>query len=269
MAMLNHLTGDQLSEFDDTGFLVFEGLFDDDLNQRLKDDVDLMMDDRARGEKKMVMSYDELGALTSEPVVVDRVADLVGGRKFTHYHIHARWRGEGERGVAWHHDYVQIPQTNRSHLMVHVFMYLDGLNGEVGDLLVMPGTHKKVMNGDAFRQFEYDDLPGSLSIDDLAPGSIIIVHSSVQHTRRPKPGGRSFRRYFIDTSYCQDGVRWSSYPNVEAINEVALEKGFDRNGKYAFLYDTSQLYDRLAERERLNAVNEGSPVLKLAKGSPV
>jgi hypothetical protein len=25
--------------------------------------------------------------------------------------------------------------------MVHVFMYLDGLNGEVGDLLVMPGTH--------------------------------------------------------------------------------------------------------------------------------
>ena len=64
-------------------------------------------------------------------------------------------------------------------------------------------------------------------------------------------------------------MRWSSYPNVEAINEVALEKGFDRNGKCAFLYDTSQLYDRLAERERLNAVNEGSPVLKLAKGSPV
>ena len=263
MAELNHLTEDQLEAFDEVGSLVFEGLFDDDLNQRLKDDVDLMMEDRARGEKKLVMSYDALGALTSEPVVVDRVADLMGGRKFAHHHIHARWQGEGERGVAWHHDYVQIPQTNRSHLMVHVFMYLDGLNGEVGDLLVMPGTHKKVMNGDAFRQFEYEDLPGSKTYDNLPPGSIIIVHSAVQHARRPKPGGQSFKRYFIDTSYCQEGIRWASYPNIETINEVALEKGFDRGGKYAFLYDTSQFYDRLEARDFLAEKNEGSLALQL------
>ena len=73
--------------------------------------------------------------------------------------------------------------------MVHVFMYMDGLNGEVGDLLVMPGTHKKVMANDAFRQFQFEDLPGSRTIDNLAPGSIIIVHSALQHARRPKPGG--------------------------------------------------------------------------------
>jgi ectoine hydroxylase-related dioxygenase (phytanoyl-CoA dioxygenase family) len=263
MAELNHLTQDQLDEFDEVGYLVFEGLFDDDLNQRVKDDVDLMMEDRARDEKKMVMSYDALGAITSEPVVVDRVSDLMDGRKFTHHHIHARWQGEGERGVSWHHDYVQVPQTNRAHLMVHVFMYLDGLNGEVGDLLVMPGTHKKVMNGNAFRQFEYEDLPGSVTVDDLAPGSIIIVHSAVQHARRPKPGGQSFRRYFIDTSYCQGGVKWAGYRNVDEINKVAMEKGFDRDGKYAFLYDTSQFYDHPGARERLGEVNEGSLILKL------
>lgn len=263
MATLNYLTEDQLKEFDEVGYLVFPGLFPDDLNQRLKDDVDLMMEDRARDEKKMIMSYDELGALTSEPLVVDRVADLMDGKKFTHHHIHARWQGAGERGVRWHHDYVQIPQTNRSHLMVHVFMYLDGLNGEVGDLLVMPGTHKKVMNGDAFRDFEFEDLPGSKTYDDLPPGSIIIVHSAVQHARRPKPGGESFKRYFIDTSYCQEGVLWASYPNIEEINKVAMEKGFDRGGKYAFLYDTSQFYDRLDVREKFSEVNEGSLALKV------
>lgn len=263
MPELNHLTRDQLETFDEVGYLVFEGLFEADYNQRLKDDVDLMMEDRARGEKKMIVSYDDLGGLTSEPVVVDRVADLMGGKKFAHHHIHARWQGEGERGVAWHHDYVQIPQTNRSHLMVHVFMYLDGLNGQIGDLLVMPGTHKKVMDRDAFRQFEYADLPGSVTVDDLAPGSIIIVHSAVQHARRPKPGGQSFRRYFIDTSYCQEGILWASYPNIEEINKVAMAKGFDRDEKYAFLYDTSQFYDRLEYRERLAEANEGSLVLRL------
>lgn len=263
MMQLNYLTAEQLQQFYEVGYLVFEGLFEAEYNQRLKDDVDRLMIDRAGGERKMIMGYDELGALTSEPMVVDRVAELMGGSMFTHHHIHARWQSEGEPGVAWHHDYVQIPQSNRSHLMVHVFMYLDGLNGEIGDLLVMPGTHKKVMNGDAFRMFEYTDLPGSVCYDTLAPGSIIIVHSAVQHARRPKPGGTSYRRYFIDTSYCQHGVRWASYPNMAAINQVAIDKGFDRDGQYGFLYDTAQFYDRQIQRQRLDEINTGSLVLHL------
>ncbi len=263
MADLNHLTRDDLERFDEEGYLVFEGLFDDDLNQRLKDDVDLMMEDREQGERKMIVSYDELAMLTSEPIVVDRVADLMDGKEFTHHHIHARWQGEGERGVAWHHDYVQTPQTNRSHLMVHVFMYLDGLNGEVGDLLVLPGSHKKIMNGDAFRQFEFEDLPRSRTYDDLPPGSFIILHSAVQHCRRPKPGGQTFKRYFIDTSYCQNGVLWGGYNNIEEINRVALEKGCDRGGKYAFLHDTNQFFDRRPNIEKLEGLNEGSLVLQL------
>ncbi len=137
------------------------------------------------------------------------------------------------------------------------------LNGEVGDLLVMPGTHKRVMAGDAFRQFQFEDLPGSVTVDSLPPGSCIIVHSAVQHARRPKPGGGVYKRYFIDTSYCQEGVLWGSYPNIEEINKKALEMGHDRGGKYAFLYDTSQFYDRLKYRDRLNELNQGSLALKI------
>jgi len=116
--------------------------------------------------------------------------------------------------------------------MVHVFMYLDGLNGEVGDLLVSPGTHKKMMARDAFRQFEYEDLPGSVTVDSLAPGSIIIVHSAVQHARRPKPGGGVYKRYFIDTSYCQEGVLWPSYRNLAEINRIASRQSLrNRSGR--------------------------------------
>lgn len=260
---MNHLTQDDVDRFNEEGYLVFEGLFDNALCQRIKTDLDQLMDDRAKGERPMLMRYRELGLLTSEPLVVDRVADLMGESKFTHHHIHAVRQAPGERGVFWHHDYVQMPQTNRSHLMVHVFMYLDGLNGEIGDLLVMPGTHKKVMAGDAFRQFEYSDLPGSKTYNNLPPGSAIIVHSAVQHARRPKPGGGEYHRYFIDTSYCQNGVLWGGYTNIEEINNVALEMGYDRNGKYTYLYDTSQFYDRHIHRDKLDKVNKGSLALHL------
>ena len=203
---MNHLTPDNIDRFNQEGYLIFEGLLDHAFNQRLKADVDQLMVERQQGERPILMTYPELGPLTSEPRVVDRVADLMGGQKFTHHHIHARWQIPGEGGAKWHHDYVQTPQTNRSHLMVHVFMYLDGLNGEVGDLLIMPGTHKKVMNNDAFGQFQFQDLPGSRTVDNLAAGSIIIVHSAVQHARRPKPGSSVYKRYFIDTPYCQAGI---------------------------------------------------------------
>ena len=259
----NYLTQDEIDKFEEVGYLIFDGLLSDDLCTRVRDDVDQLMVDRDKGVKKMIVEYPEMGLLTSEPVIVDRVSDLMGGSKFAHHHIHSRWQAPGERGVTWHHDYVQIPQTNRSHLMVHVFIYLSGLNGEVGDLLVMPGTHKMVMASNAFRQFEYEDLPGSVTVDSLRPGSFIIVHSAVQHARRPKPGGGVYKRYFIDTSYCQEGVLWGSYPNIEAINEKALAMGHDRSGKYAFLYDSNQFFDRIKYIDHLNSVNQGSLALQL------
>lgn len=61
MAKLNYLTQNQLDAFDETGYLVFEGFFDEEYNQRLKTDVDLLMKDRGSGVKEMVISYDSLG----------------------------------------------------------------------------------------------------------------------------------------------------------------------------------------------------------------
>jgi len=241
-------TTDQCQRFDEKGYLVFEALIEPDLNERIKGDVDQMMDDIAYGRRKPVISYDQLGGLTSEPVVVDRVADLMGGTLFTHHHIHARWQLEGELGVEWHHDYEQFPQTNRSHLMVHVFFYPDDLNVEVGDLLVLPGSHKQVMTREA----------GIFGFDDLPPGSAVLFHSAMIHARRPKLGGQHYRRYFIDTSYCQAGTLWPGHRSIESINTIALEKGFDLNGKYAFLYDTSQFLDARAAWQRSPQKNEGS-----------
>ena len=128
---LNLLTESEVEQFNEEGYLIFEELLDDDYNERLKADIDQLLVDREKylGDRKhrqvmgpIVLSYPELGPLTSEPIVVDRVADLMG-TTFHHHHIHATRHDEGQRGSPWHQDYVQIPQSNRSHLMVHVFFY--------------------------------------------------------------------------------------------------------------------------------------------------
>ncbi|MDA0711350.1 MAG: phytanoyl-CoA dioxygenase family protein [bacterium] len=233
--MANCLTEVEMEHFHKVGYLVFEGLLDAEQCERLARDVDRLEADRQNPDARpMIVSYRELGLLTSEPKVMDRVEDLMK-TTFALHHIHATRQGPGTRASRWHQDYEQHPQTNRSHLMVHVFFYLNGLNGEVGDLLVLPGSHKTVTANNAFGLFETEDLPGSLTFNDLAPGSAVIVHSALQHARRARPGGENRPRYFIDSSYCQSGVLWPAYRNHAQINQTALEMGWDRNGRYAFV----------------------------------
>jgi hypothetical protein len=45
-----------------------------------------------------------------------------------------------------HHDYEQYPQGPRQLLMVHCFVYFNGLNGDIGDLIVLPGSHKTIVS---------------------------------------------------------------------------------------------------------------------------
>ena len=258
------LTDEDICQFNHEGYLVFEGLLDDARNERIKRDVDQLMEDRKDPNKPAIpMRYPELGLLTSEPAIVDRVAALMGGDQFVHHHIHATCHMPGEKGVAWHHDYEQLPQTNRSHLMVHVFMYHSGLNGEVGDLLVLPGSHKKIMNRDAFQQFGCADLPGSRTINNLAPASVVIVHSALQHARRAKPGNPESKRYFVDTSYCQYGIVWPTIRQFQQFNDMALELGWDRNGKYAFLYEEGHFFFKEDQESAFESKNQGSLAMQL------
>jgi hypothetical protein len=108
-------------------------------------------------------------------------------------------------------DYEQTPQVDRDHMMCHCFYYLQGLNGEIGDLLVLPGSHKVVMERGALQIFGFADLPGTSVYDDVPPGTMMIVHSALAHARRPKPGGGGGERYFANVGYCS-GSAASKWP---------------------------------------------------------
>ena len=244
------------------GYLVLPGFIESDYNTRLIAEVDELMEHRQAEDHRLLVSYKEMGLLTSHPLLMDMLEVLMGDR-FSMHHIHSTRHDPGNQGVNWHQDYVQFPQTNRSHLMVHVFYYLNGLNGEVGDLLVLPRSQDVIVPGGGLKLFGTEDLPGSLCVDDLTLGSAIIVHSALWHARRPKPGGQQRPRHFIDVSYCQHGVLWPGYGRMDEINAKALEMGHGRDGRYDFLYDESHFFDVEPLQEKFNELNQGSLVLQL------
>ena len=81
----------------------------------------------------------------------------------------------------------------------------------MGDLILVPRSQNTVIQrGRDLLGFQDDELPGSVTIDDLPEGSAVIVHSALIHGRRAKPGGEDHPRYFTDVSFCQhsrDGRR--------------------------------------------------------------
>lgn len=231
----------QLNEFQENGYLIFTNYLDEEHNENLKKSVDEL--ELVRKERKpLVVEFDELGYFTSHPKTMAILGQLFGKDNFGMHHVHASRQDAGYSEVTWHHDYEQFPQTNRSHLMVHVFYYLNGLNGEIGDLLVLPGSQNTISQRH-LSQFGTEDLPGSLTIDSLEPGSMIIVNSAMLHARRAKTGGENNPRYFVDISYCEKGVLWPGYGyencRFKEINALALKNGYDREGKYSHLYDST------------------------------
>lgn len=254
----------QIQSFHDNGYLVFERFFDEAECADLKADIDGMMQPRPPGAPRgLICEPPHLGPLISHPRVMEVVAAVMGPG-FAFHHLHAVRQDAGTPGVHWHQDYEQEPQTNRSHLMVHFFYYFNGLNGEIGDLLFVPKSQNMVVGNGALRILGTETLPGTVVVDDLPPGSAVLVHSALWHARRAKPGGEEHPRYFADASYCQAGVRWPSYglPFWRELLAKARELGLDRGGVHAHLFDEAHFFDQLAARAYLKG-KQGSLILEM------
>lgn len=212
------LTDAQQAHFEERGYLICPSWIAASDLQRLRDEIDTWnsggVDDRygspAADETERagrLLDFPGHWDLFTHPALMSLVTRLLGPG-FAHHHLHTAKHSPGDRGVDWHHDYEQHPQTNRSHAMLHTFWYLNGLDGTIGDLLVLPGSQRMILERGTLGQWGTQDLPGTLVVDDVPPGSMVIVHSAVLHARRAKSGGDRKPRYFIDSSYCQNGIQW-------------------------------------------------------------
>ncbi|MBA3709294.1 MAG: phytanoyl-CoA dioxygenase family protein [Planctomycetes bacterium] len=262
--------------FERDGFLVFPSFLGDDLRTRLMAEVDHWVaggvDDPyapgppRREHERVQLLMHEHGLLISHPPLIEVVRALLGDG-FAYHHLHTSRFDPGANGVQWHHDYMQFPQANRSHRMVHAFFYLSGLDGTIGDLLLRPGSHATVVDSSAIGTFGTNDLPGSIVINRLIAGSLVVLHSALWHARRKKPGDEGRARYFIDVSYCQAGIRWpSDYGDWKTKLRLARERGLDRGGSCAHLFDEAHFFDVAEARRRMADDNVGSLIERFEAG---
>lgn len=267
------LTDEEQAHFVAQGYHILPSFVDGALGEKLKLEVEEFWRDQAApldpyappgSLKKMQLEYAEHGRLLTEPRLMAIISQLMGHTEFSFHHLHTAKHSAGFPAANWHHDYEQMPQANRSHLMVHVFFYLNGLNGTVGDLLLIPGTQNRIMARNAFEFCGTETLPGTLVIDDVPAGTAIIVNSAVLHARRPKPGGEGQARYFIDSSYCQAGIRWPSYGKEHPrMMRRAKELGLGRNGAFDFVFNPKNFFEEEPARQQLQAINQGSLIEQL------
>jgi ectoine hydroxylase-related dioxygenase (phytanoyl-CoA dioxygenase family) len=248
-----------LDTFQEQGYAIFPDFLGKEEIETLKAAVDSHASARPQ---RNAYENDEIGALTWHPRALEQVDKVMGGQQYVFHHIHAARHDAGTRGVAWHQDYEQYPQTNRSHLMVHVFFYLNGLNGTIGDLLLVPGSQHHAVESNALTFLGDSDLPGSITVDNVSPGSMLIVHSGMWHARRAKPGGEDSPRFFIDMSFCQSGVKWPSYGRGDGMLADLRARHEADGGTRSWLFDEKQFFD--GPRARKESRNlQGSVILDL------
>ncbi len=248
--------GDARGDFERDGYLALPGAIPAERNAVLRAELDDYVQVwRTTKQRPNALDYPAMRALAVWPEMLDRVRSLFG-TTFSMHHLHADRHDPGCVGVHWHQDYEQLPQTNRVHPMVHIFYYLSGLDGTIGDLLVVPRSHRTVIERNALSLFGSNVLPGEKVFDNVSPGSAVIVHSALWHARRAKPGG-SGGRYFIDVSYCGHGTRWPLNRDWFDRLNLANERR-ESDPEHAWLFDTSCYFDPALYRERMARCNIGS-----------
>ena len=192
------------------GYLIRPGMLDTGRTKALTEEIDRYVEVERRFNGRNVWKYDRLCDLIVDPETLEIIDDIMA-RAFTFHHCHAARHDSGMPGMPWHHDYEQNPQTNRSHIQLHVMYYVNGLNGTVGDLLLLPRSHHSIMNRDAMAFLGDQEIPGTVVVNDIPPGTVIFTHSALLHARRPQQAESERKRYFIDTSFVQNGIQWPHY----------------------------------------------------------
>lgn len=268
------LTSQQIKDFDAKGYLVLPSFLAPGLVESLMKEVDRWVDEGLRQQSiaqsrsldlpnVTELDLGQHGWLISHPPMMAILEQLIGPA-FAFHHLHSDRHTTNTGNKNWHHDYEQYPQANRSHAMIHLFYYLNGLAGDVGDLVLLPGSHRFVMDKKALAHFGASSLPNEVVIEQLPPGSVVVLHSALLHARRAKPSdaGEGYR-YFIDCSYCQCGVRW---PQVKTYWRRLLAHarglGLDR-GQWPELFAERHFYSPFNAIAQFDDINQGSLMERL------
>jgi hypothetical protein len=235
------MTIDNIS-FSQNGYLVLHDCLEEEALIQLRQAVDRSV------YSNLPAVFDPALSEFIESEINIRIATaLLGERNFLFHHMNAACHGVDTPSLAWHHDYEDYTDQGKKHGMIHIFHYLNGLDNSIGELVLIPGSHRWHGSRYHLSDKSFDSFPDAIAIGQLKPGSVIVIHSALVHGRRAlPPNAVSSIRYFVDCSYCQYGGKWAPFReagNWKRTLDIVSGMSKTRNGdKFAHLYDPSRFY---------------------------
>lgn len=258
------LDADELAAFARDGYVLRPGFFAEDAMAPVRAEM-------AAGCRDAPWRAPGHGALISHPPLMAIAAQLCGPG-FRYHHLNTYHQGEGAPGVPWHVDFEQLALPMRRDpacVNLIVLIYPDGLCGEVGDLVVVPGTHRRLAGWTTFDLLGTMALPGEVVIDRVPPGTAVFCHTGLLHCRRPRPGVGP--RFFCDVSYVSAGALWpaSTQHDWRAMHAECRELGLDHDGRYAHLFEVDEFFDPHDAARVLDGLDQSEIYRRLLAGHAV
>lgn len=162
-------------------------------------------------------------AFTTESVLPDIVADLIGPNlTYRDSMINTKWADGGSR-VDWHQDLPFYPHTNRDS--IQTLVCLEDVTPDQGPLVVVPGSQ----DGPIYEHFdEADNWTGCIAPRDLETasldravelpgpaGTVVILSSTIVHSSQPNRSER-VRSLVINGYSAADALPYTAPTNRDS-----------------------------------------------------
>ncbi|HLV34241.1 MAG TPA: phytanoyl-CoA dioxygenase family protein [Spirillospora sp.] len=188
------LTSRQMAEFVARGFLRFDQLVPDDINQAVMEAIDTGTIRSHPAGTPLSQCYPEpspIGKMLRMPEIQGIIHSLVGPDPlFDHHAIHVRQPNEG-KAQGMHGD--SIIDT-RMHFDIQIMYFPHDVPLEMGGTLVVPGSHfRRINEMDIAR---YQNFVGQVQMVCKA-GSILVLHHGIWHCGRQNKTDRKRYMYKI------------------------------------------------------------------------
>ncbi len=233
-----HAAPEELQEFDRTGVLIREKLFQGEALNQLQSALDRLEKRECQGRDRALASKNSWGFIPRHLMDKDQVfLDLLKFQPFLSVArammgplvrlrgLSARITYPGENRLQqapWHRHLRVIPNPlptwfSQPHC-IDCLIYLDDLNEDTGRVLVVPGSHNWLDREPP--DVSDASVEGQVELNVQA-GSVVLIHGNVWH--RTQPTLRSKRRMLI-LSYTPTWLRESPHGGVKP--EQGLTKTF-------------------------------------------
>ena len=185
------LNSRQMAEFVARGFLRFDELVPDDINQAVMQDIDSNAIQGAPAGTPLSQCYGgtAIRAMLDLPPIRGLIHSLVGADPlFDHDAIHVREPNEG-RAQGLHADSII---DLRTHFDIQIMYFPHDVPLEMGGTLLLPGSHFRRVN--EMDIAAYQNMRGQIPMVCKA-GSILALHHGIWHCGRQNKTNR--RRYMF------------------------------------------------------------------------